>query len=147
MFVLGFFVFVLFFFNDWNSKCCGLMGSFSPCRSEVHIPAVSVQFGLILEAYCRGSVAHMKVLAKQVGTSLSCHPDLSKPVTPILIPLLLGVALATLKNWAVRRRRRHEWHREGKELNDEAASMAQKAASAVGPQGAGFTVLRHVRHL
>ncbi|XP_014816117.1 PREDICTED: phosphatidylinositol 4,5-bisphosphate 3-kinase catalytic subunit beta isoform, partial [Calidris pugnax] len=34
-------------------------------RSEVHIPAVSVQFGLILEAYCRGSVAHMKVLAKQ----------------------------------------------------------------------------------
>uniref|UniRef100_A0A8V0ZWE8 phosphatidylinositol-4,5-bisphosphate 3-kinase n=1 Tax=Gallus gallus TaxID=9031 RepID=A0A8V0ZWE8_CHICK len=35
-------------------------------RSEVHIPAVSVQFGLILEAYCRGSVAHMKVLAKQV---------------------------------------------------------------------------------
>lgn len=25
--------------------------------------------------------------------------------------------------------------------------MAQKAASAVGPQGAGFTVLRHVRHL
>uniref|UniRef100_A0A8C9F3X3 phosphatidylinositol-4,5-bisphosphate 3-kinase n=1 Tax=Pavo cristatus TaxID=9049 RepID=A0A8C9F3X3_PAVCR len=35
-------------------------------RSEIHIPAVSVQFGLILEAYCRGSVAHMKVLAKQV---------------------------------------------------------------------------------
>uniref|UniRef100_A0A8C0FLE1 phosphatidylinositol-4,5-bisphosphate 3-kinase n=1 Tax=Bubo bubo TaxID=30461 RepID=A0A8C0FLE1_BUBBB len=35
-------------------------------RSEVHIPAVSIQFGLILEAYCRGSVAHMKVLAKQV---------------------------------------------------------------------------------
>lgn len=41
-----------------------------PCRSEVHIPAVSVQFGLILEAYCRGSVAHMKVLAKQVYSPL-----------------------------------------------------------------------------
>ncbi|XP_068136641.1 phosphatidylinositol 4,5-bisphosphate 3-kinase catalytic subunit beta isoform isoform X2 [Hyperolius riggenbachi] len=35
-------------------------------RAEVHIPTVSVQFGLLLEAYCRGSVAHMKVLSKQV---------------------------------------------------------------------------------
>uniref|UniRef100_A0A671F0L9 Phosphatidylinositol 4,5-bisphosphate 3-kinase catalytic subunit beta isoform n=1 Tax=Rhinolophus ferrumequinum TaxID=59479 RepID=A0A671F0L9_RHIFE len=35
-------------------------------RSEVHIPAISVQFGVILEAYCRGSVGHMKVLSKQV---------------------------------------------------------------------------------
>ncbi|KAM4770719.1 phosphatidylinositol 4,5-bisphosphate 3-kinase catalytic subunit beta isoform 2-T2 [Rhinophrynus dorsalis] len=35
-------------------------------RSEVHTPAVSVQFGLLLEAYCRGSVAHMKVLSRQV---------------------------------------------------------------------------------
>ncbi|XP_023381682.1 phosphatidylinositol 4,5-bisphosphate 3-kinase catalytic subunit beta isoform isoform X3 [Pteropus vampyrus] len=35
-------------------------------RSEVHIPAVCIQFGVILEAYCRGSVGHMKVLSKQV---------------------------------------------------------------------------------
>ncbi|XP_006001345.1 phosphatidylinositol 4,5-bisphosphate 3-kinase catalytic subunit beta isoform [Latimeria chalumnae] len=35
-------------------------------RSEMHIPAICVQFGLILEAYCRGSIAHMKVLSKQV---------------------------------------------------------------------------------
>ncbi|KAM9317268.1 phosphatidylinositol 4,5-bisphosphate 3-kinase catalytic subunit beta isoform [Gastrophryne carolinensis] len=35
-------------------------------RAEIHIPSVSVQFGLLLEAYCRGSVAHMKVLHKQV---------------------------------------------------------------------------------
>ncbi|XP_053165525.1 phosphatidylinositol 4,5-bisphosphate 3-kinase catalytic subunit beta isoform isoform X2 [Hemicordylus capensis] len=35
-------------------------------RSEVHIPAFAVQFGVILEAYCRGSVGHMKVLSKQV---------------------------------------------------------------------------------
>uniref|UniRef100_A0A670JJ63 Phosphatidylinositol 4,5-bisphosphate 3-kinase catalytic subunit beta isoform n=1 Tax=Podarcis muralis TaxID=64176 RepID=A0A670JJ63_PODMU len=35
-------------------------------RSEVHIPAISVQFGVILEAYCRGSIAHMKVLSRQV---------------------------------------------------------------------------------
>ncbi|XP_071607964.1 phosphatidylinositol 4,5-bisphosphate 3-kinase catalytic subunit beta isoform isoform X1 [Heliangelus exortis] len=42
-------------------------------RSEVHIPAVSVQFGLILEAYCRGSVAHMKVLAKQMADLAGLH--------------------------------------------------------------------------
>ncbi|KAG8135936.1 putative Phosphatidylinositol-45-bisphosphate 3-kinase catalytic subunit beta isoform protein [Naja naja] len=35
-------------------------------RSEMHIPAVSLQFGVILEAYCRGSITHMKVLSKQV---------------------------------------------------------------------------------
>lgn len=31
------------------------------------MPAVSVQFALILEAYCRGSVPHIEVLKKQVG--------------------------------------------------------------------------------
>ena len=30
------------------------------------MPSVSVRFGLILEAYCRGSQEHMKVLVKQV---------------------------------------------------------------------------------
>ncbi|XP_043925972.1 phosphatidylinositol 4,5-bisphosphate 3-kinase catalytic subunit beta isoform isoform X2 [Protopterus annectens] len=35
-------------------------------RSEMHISSVATQFGLILEAYCRGNVAHMKVLHKQV---------------------------------------------------------------------------------
>ncbi|XP_078522239.1 phosphatidylinositol 4,5-bisphosphate 3-kinase catalytic subunit beta isoform isoform X2 [Lissotriton helveticus] len=35
-------------------------------RSEIHVPATSVQFGLILEAYCRGNIEHMKVLSKQV---------------------------------------------------------------------------------
>ncbi|XP_039583710.1 phosphatidylinositol 4,5-bisphosphate 3-kinase catalytic subunit delta isoform isoform X3 [Passer montanus] len=34
-------------------------------RSEMHVPAVSLRFGLILEAYCRGSTHHMKVLMKQ----------------------------------------------------------------------------------
>lgn len=32
----------------------------------MHVPAVSLRFGLILEAYCRGSTHHMKVLMKQV---------------------------------------------------------------------------------
>jgi phosphatidylinositol-4,5-bisphosphate 3-kinase len=36
------------------------------CRSEMQVPSVSVRFGLILEAYCRGSQEHMKVLVKQI---------------------------------------------------------------------------------
>lgn len=32
----------------------------------MHVPAVALRFGLILEAYCRGSTHHMKVLMKQV---------------------------------------------------------------------------------
>uniref|UniRef100_A0A4W5P2P5 Phosphatidylinositol 3-kinase catalytic subunit type 3 n=1 Tax=Hucho hucho TaxID=62062 RepID=A0A4W5P2P5_9TELE len=35
-------------------------------RSEMHMPAVTVQFSLILEAYCRGSIPHIEVLKKQV---------------------------------------------------------------------------------
>ncbi|MBN3326200.1 PK3CD kinase, partial [Atractosteus spatula] len=34
-------------------------------RSEMHVPSVSLRFGLILEAYCRGSFSHMKSLMKQ----------------------------------------------------------------------------------
>ncbi|XP_067423455.1 phosphatidylinositol 4,5-bisphosphate 3-kinase catalytic subunit delta isoform isoform X2 [Emydura macquarii macquarii] len=34
-------------------------------RSEMHVPAVALRFGLILEAYCRGNNYHMKVLMKQ----------------------------------------------------------------------------------
>lgn len=35
-------------------------------RSEMHVGSVSVRFGLILEAYCRGSQEHMKTLFKQM---------------------------------------------------------------------------------
>ncbi|XP_066508546.1 phosphatidylinositol 4,5-bisphosphate 3-kinase catalytic subunit beta isoform-like isoform X1 [Hoplias malabaricus] len=35
-------------------------------RSEMHMSAVSVQFALILEAYCRGCIPHIEVLKKQV---------------------------------------------------------------------------------
>lgn len=34
-------------------------------RSEMHVPAVALRFGLILEAYCRGSNYHMGILMKQ----------------------------------------------------------------------------------
>ncbi|CAG2112887.1 unnamed protein product, partial [Medioppia subpectinata] len=34
-------------------------------RSEMHVPAVSVTFGLILEAYCRGAMDHMQILVRQ----------------------------------------------------------------------------------
>ncbi|XP_029435124.1 phosphatidylinositol 4,5-bisphosphate 3-kinase catalytic subunit delta isoform isoform X2 [Rhinatrema bivittatum] len=35
-------------------------------RSEMHVPAVALRFGLIIEAYCRGNHHHMKALLKQV---------------------------------------------------------------------------------
>nr|BAQ19553.1 phosphatidylinositol 4,5-bisphosphate 3-kinase catalytic subunit beta isoform [Patiria pectinifera] len=35
-------------------------------RAEMHQPAVSTRFGLMLEAYCRGSIAHMASLIRQV---------------------------------------------------------------------------------
>ncbi|KAM9039357.1 phosphatidylinositol 4,5-bisphosphate 3-kinase catalytic subunit delta isoform [Sarcophilus harrisii] len=34
-------------------------------RSEMHVPSVALRFGLIMEAYCRGSNHHMKALMKQ----------------------------------------------------------------------------------
>lgn len=37
----------------------------------MHVPAVALRFGLILEAYCRGSTHHMKVLMKQVRIAFS----------------------------------------------------------------------------
>ena len=35
-------------------------------RSEMHVGSVAVRFGLILEAYCRGSQDHMRLLFKQM---------------------------------------------------------------------------------
>lgn len=40
----------------------------------MQVPSVSVRFGLILEAYCRGSQEHMQVLSKQ----LECLEKLKK---------------------------------------------------------------------
>ncbi|KAF7484839.1 Hypothetical predicted protein [Marmota monax] len=37
----------------------------SPSSSEMHVPSVALRFGLIMEAYFRGSTHHMKVLMKQ----------------------------------------------------------------------------------
>lgn len=39
--------------------------------SEMHVPSVALRFGLIMEAYCRGSTHHMKVLMKQVRLARS----------------------------------------------------------------------------
>ncbi|XP_050432835.1 phosphatidylinositol 4,5-bisphosphate 3-kinase catalytic subunit delta isoform [Adelges cooleyi] len=35
-------------------------------RSEMQVASVSVRFGLMLEAYCRGSIEHMKTLIRQM---------------------------------------------------------------------------------
>lgn len=32
----------------------------------MHVPSVWVRFGLMLEAYCRGDVDHMRMLCRQV---------------------------------------------------------------------------------
>ncbi|KAM4571776.1 phosphatidylinositol 4,5-bisphosphate 3-kinase catalytic subunit delta isoform 2-T2 [Fundulus diaphanus] len=34
-------------------------------KSEIHVASVSLRFGLILEAYCRGNVHHIKLLSRQ----------------------------------------------------------------------------------
>lgn len=60
--------FVLAWMGEF-STCCGTQVCFNlppSSRSEMHVPAVALRFGLILEAYCRGSTHHMKVLMKQV---------------------------------------------------------------------------------
>jgi len=36
-------------------------------RAEMDNPEVSVRFGLMLEAYCRGAPSHMKSLQRQVS--------------------------------------------------------------------------------
>ena len=38
-------------------------------RAEMENPEVSVRFGLMLEAYCRGAPTHMKSLQRQVRES------------------------------------------------------------------------------
>ena len=39
----------------------------------MHMPEASVRFGLMLEAYCRGAVAHIKSLLRQVCILKSIH--------------------------------------------------------------------------
>ncbi|XP_052755017.1 phosphatidylinositol 4,5-bisphosphate 3-kinase catalytic subunit delta isoform [Galleria mellonella] len=36
-------------------------------RSEMHMPSVSVRFGLLLEAYCRGCQDHISILLRQIA--------------------------------------------------------------------------------
>lgn len=36
------------------------------CRSEMHVKTISVRFGLMLEAYCRGAGQYMKELSEQL---------------------------------------------------------------------------------
>ena len=52
----------------FNSKLLPLR--YYLCRAEMHLPAVSVRFGLLLEAYCRGCGSYMKELSNQVKMSM-----------------------------------------------------------------------------
>lgn len=44
------------------------------CRSEIHVPSVSLRFILILEAYCRGNIWHIKLLTRQVKPRADVNP-------------------------------------------------------------------------
>lgn len=46
------------------------------CRSEIHVPSVSLRFSLILEAYCRGNIWHIKLLIKQVKLQADKNSEL-----------------------------------------------------------------------
>lgn len=54
-----------FFVFDW--RICVY------CRSEIHVASVSLRFSLILEAYCRGNIWHIKLLIKQVKSHADTH--------------------------------------------------------------------------
>ncbi|VVC95371.1 unnamed protein product [Leptidea sinapis] len=49
-------------------------------RSEMHVPSVSVRFGLVLEAYCRGCQDHINALMRQI----TCLDKLNK-MRPLLL--------------------------------------------------------------
>lgn len=71
-------------------RCVALPGEAQPLpppsSSEMHVPSVALRFGLIMEAYCRGSTHHMKVLMKQVRPrAQGPHPRLGS--TPGQAPL------------------------------------------------------------
>lgn len=81
--------FFLFFFllspqfcwHEWENYSLTVVSQFcfnlpSSSRSEMHVPAVALRFGLILEAYCRGSTHHIKVLMKQVKIAFSQKIDI-----------------------------------------------------------------------
>lgn len=66
----------------------------------MHVPSVALRFGLIMEAYCRGSTHHMKVLMKQVRPPCPLgSPGPACPSGPAHMPpvLLQGEALSKLK--------------------------------------------------
>jgi len=50
--------------STYMYSCCYLNLSI---RAEMDNPEVSVRFGLMLEAYCRGAPSHMKSLQRQVS--------------------------------------------------------------------------------
>uniref|UniRef100_A0A673HSC7 phosphatidylinositol-4,5-bisphosphate 3-kinase n=1 Tax=Sinocyclocheilus rhinocerous TaxID=307959 RepID=A0A673HSC7_9TELE len=54
------------YFNMLMQKLEFMIACVVHYRSEMYMPAVSVHFALILEAYCRGCIPHIEVLKKQV---------------------------------------------------------------------------------
>jgi len=57
----------------------------------MHVPSLSVRFGLILEAYCRGNIEHLSPLTKQVDaiTYLGKLADIVKVSDDIFTNLVI----------------------------------------------------------
>jgi len=53
-------------------------------RAEMHLPEVSVKYGLLLEAYCRGSLSHLRNLSKQLDSmsKLRATTDFLRTINP-----------------------------------------------------------------
>nr|XP_032513943.1 phosphatidylinositol 4,5-bisphosphate 3-kinase catalytic subunit delta isoform [Danaus plexippus plexippus] len=62
-------------------------------RSEMHVPSVSVRFGLVLEAYCRGCQDHISSLMRQI----TCLDKLKWASQCILKKKEIGKARAALQ--------------------------------------------------
>lgn len=57
------------------------------CRSEIHVPSVSLRFILILEAYCRGNIWHIKLLTRQVKPQADVNSFKRSFLSPLMCRL------------------------------------------------------------
>ena len=76
----------------------------------MHVPTVSVRFGLMLEAYCRGCGEYRRELSVQLGAltkmeQVGCSPDLHFSIMTPVMSFIAGDKHAAEDEQEVRRRR------------------------------------------
>lgn len=62
-------------------------------RSEIHVPSVSLRFILILEAYCRGNIWHIKLLTRQVKPQADVNSFKRSFLSPLICRTLSSCAV------------------------------------------------------